>query len=450
MAVNTFKISDLTQEVVDNDNDFLEISRDNGDSTFSSYKVPASDLGGGGGGGGVAIGQALLQIKDMPLDENYLRLDGSVHLKASYPDIESFFPTASDWGLGATVDTGTPILNSSRESVSSSPDGSKIYVVNDDLNIRIYQKSDYSLIKTIDLTISGFNNFIDCGEIKKSGNYIVFCIRGDSSLGDAMDSVILLNTITDTIAILPDSRGGGVHRAAYNYCGINKYGTKIAYVSRSSYTDINLYDIATESIELTFTVSPTSYEPKDLDFDINDRIYSHNGSGFVRFYSYGPLGGVINDSSIAISDFSSAKALRCSRVSDHTYFFAESNVDGSRKVYKVNNSDFSIASELEVSFRVNDIEESALGDYIFVGETPNPGRNLSVYTNDFSVLIQGFQDTPGHVFDISLAGDSSSFTILEQDTPYLRVYDQNGSTDEFVISDITSPYATFEYRMKAK
>ena len=57
MAVlQTVKISDLDQSSIDTENDFIEVSRNNGDSTFDSFKIPVSEIG----GGGVAIGQGVL------------------------------------------------------------------------------------------------------------------------------------------------------------------------------------------------------------------------------------------------------------------------------------------------------------------------------------------------------------------------------------------------------
>lgn len=74
------KISELTEVQANPETDFLEISRDNGDGTFSSYKSPASV-----GGDGYMLGEIRYFATDPGID--WLRLDGSEIDPVQYPDL---------------------------------------------------------------------------------------------------------------------------------------------------------------------------------------------------------------------------------------------------------------------------------------------------------------------------------------------------------------------------
>jgi len=85
--INAKKISDLIAEDAIPETDFVEISRDNGDSTFSSFKSPVSSIGGGGSttSGGYMLGE--IRYFSIEPGADWLKLDGSEIDQTQFPEL---------------------------------------------------------------------------------------------------------------------------------------------------------------------------------------------------------------------------------------------------------------------------------------------------------------------------------------------------------------------------
>jgi len=165
MAVlQTVKISDLDQSSIDTENDFIEVSRNNGDSTFDSFKIPVSEIG----GGGVAIGQGVLQAKSIPAPEGFLDALGYDFFDSEYPDLAPFmqstfanaFTSANEVGFPYSPGGGAEI--GTIKVIDASKDGSILAFISSKSGgdtLTVYQTSDWSYIEANNISFN-FPNHI--------------------------------------------------------------------------------------------------------------------------------------------------------------------------------------------------------------------------------------------------------------------------------------------------
>lgn len=447
MAVQTFKISDLAEAVANPDTDHVEISRDNGNGTFSSFKAPA------GGGGGVAVGQTLLQIAAQPLDPDYLRLDGGTYPKASYPEIAQYFPTASDWGLGGSADTTASVGTVSNQfAFALSNDGGKMYVSKPGSGtIEIYETSGWTLTNTITIN-NGWATSFNPDNIRLSQDGTLLIIGVDTS-NETTTEITLVDTLTETVIThIPDSHvvQSSTLDYLYHMYSFNFTGTKILYTSQSNTGQINVFDISSGTITLSFSSGFTSVFTSCFKYD-NDYIISSGFDGSNRVIQMHNTSGILSLGPVIIPEGVNLFPTR--RTSNYIYATDANLSNANSNIFKISTSDFStIDTYTIVGGERAYISESGTGEYLAVGSNDSGRGYFFVLNDDTFTMVSGFPAAPGFTNRTHIAKNDLRLAFGFNSTPYFTVVDQLGSLDDFVISDLSNdtPDLTFEYRIKAK